>query len=223
MLSTKTEGTLRGARQERVPGRLISVTIDGFKTFRDPCNVLLESLFTSVVGPNGAGKSSVIDAICFVFGSKTQDLRGSNLSSLINEELVGVAQSCAISSSVTVHLQGNDSHDHRVSRTIHLSASGKTTSSTYYVDGAKAMQIEVEDFLLTLGIDMKHPSRFILLQSRSLGIVRNSPTQLLAYLEEIIGTAELRGGIDSKREQEASLQMTMDGHEQQIAFSFQCF
>ena len=51
------------------------VSISGFKTFIQRVTVGPFSRFTCVVGPNGAGKSSVIDAICFVFGSRSSALR----------------------------------------------------------------------------------------------------------------------------------------------------
>jgi chromosome segregation ATPase len=35
--------------------------------------------FTAVIGPNGSGKSNLMDAISFVLGVKTKDLRGTQL------------------------------------------------------------------------------------------------------------------------------------------------
>lgn len=39
--------------------------------------------FTSVVGPNGAGKSNLMDAISFVLGVKSAQLRSSQLKDLV--------------------------------------------------------------------------------------------------------------------------------------------
>ena len=39
--------------------------------------------FTSVIGPNGAGKSNLMDAISFVLGVKSAQLRSSQLKDLI--------------------------------------------------------------------------------------------------------------------------------------------
>ncbi|EJD42067.1 hypothetical protein AURDEDRAFT_68046, partial [Auricularia subglabra TFB-10046 SS5] len=41
------------------------------------------SNFTSVIGPNGAGKSNLMDAISFVLGVKSMQLRSSQLKDLI--------------------------------------------------------------------------------------------------------------------------------------------
>ena len=39
--------------------------------------------FTSIIGPNGAGKSNLMDAISFVLGVKSAQLRSSQLKDLI--------------------------------------------------------------------------------------------------------------------------------------------
>jgi len=39
--------------------------------------------FTSVIGPNGAGKSNLMDAISFVLGVKSAQLRSSQLRDLV--------------------------------------------------------------------------------------------------------------------------------------------
>jgi len=39
--------------------------------------------FTAVIGPNGAGKSNLMDAISFVLGVRTMQLRGQQLRDLI--------------------------------------------------------------------------------------------------------------------------------------------
>ena len=41
--------------------------------------------FTCVIGPNGAGKSNLMDAISFVLGVRTSQLRG-NLRALVYSE-----------------------------------------------------------------------------------------------------------------------------------------
>jgi structural maintenance of chromosome 1 len=39
--------------------------------------------FTSIIGPNGAGKSNLMDAISFVLGVKSAQLRSSQLKDLV--------------------------------------------------------------------------------------------------------------------------------------------
>ncbi|NCZ64236.1 MAG: hypothetical protein EBY62_10690, partial [Cellvibrionales bacterium] len=49
-------------RLSRVPMRLKSIKLAGFKSFVDPTTVNFPSNMSAVVGPNGCGKSNIIDA-----------------------------------------------------------------------------------------------------------------------------------------------------------------
>ena len=97
-------------QQPASPLSIASVGISGFKSFRDHVEVGPFSALTCIVGPNGAGKSSILDAISFVFGGKTVDLRGSSLSNLVNEELLqgGDGEAAPITATVTVNMQATD-------------------------------------------------------------------------------------------------------------------
>ncbi|KIJ34280.1 hypothetical protein M422DRAFT_52053 [Sphaerobolus stellatus SS14] len=54
-----------------------------FKSYRGHQIIGPFSTFTSIIGPNGAGKSNLMDAISFVLGIKTVQLRSSQLKDLI--------------------------------------------------------------------------------------------------------------------------------------------
>lgn len=60
-----------------VSGRVVRLEIENFKSYRGFHNVGPFKGFTAVIGPNGSGKSNLMDAISFVLGVKTAQLRGS--------------------------------------------------------------------------------------------------------------------------------------------------
>ena len=60
-----------------VSGRVVRLEVENFKSYRGFQNVGPFKNFTAVVGPNGSGKSNLMDAISFVLGVKTAQLRGS--------------------------------------------------------------------------------------------------------------------------------------------------
>ena len=58
-------------------GRIIRLEIENFKSYRGHQQIGPFYDFTAVVGANGSGKSNLMDAISFVLGVKTAQLRGS--------------------------------------------------------------------------------------------------------------------------------------------------
>ena len=65
-------------------GHIESLTISNFKSYGGVTTIGPFSPFSCIIGPNGSGKSNLMDAISFVLGVKTQQLRGKKLSDLIH-------------------------------------------------------------------------------------------------------------------------------------------
>ncbi len=69
---------------KRLPVRLKSLEIKGFKSFADKTIVNFDDNVTGIVGPNGCGKSNIVDSIRWVIGEqKISHLRSENLDSLV--------------------------------------------------------------------------------------------------------------------------------------------
>ncbi|CAG8779525.1 4083_t:CDS:10, partial [Gigaspora margarita] len=64
-------------------GRLDRLELENFKSYKGHQTIGPFHNFTSVIGPNGAGKSNLMDAISFVLGIKSAQLRSSQLRDLI--------------------------------------------------------------------------------------------------------------------------------------------
>lgn len=65
-------------------GKLIRLDIYNFKSYRGRHTLLFgDSYFTSIIGPNGSGKSNSMDAISFVLGVKSGQLRSDKLKDMI--------------------------------------------------------------------------------------------------------------------------------------------
>eukprot|EP00877_Chromochloris_zofingiensis_P013480 jgi/Chrzof1/8386/Cz03g08190.t1 len=61
----------------RAQGRIDRLEVDNFKSYKGHQQIGPFKNFTAIIGPNGSGKSNLMDAISFVLGVRTQQLRGS--------------------------------------------------------------------------------------------------------------------------------------------------
>lgn len=67
-----------------VRGGMISrIECDNFKSYKGHQVIGPFKQFTSIIGPNGSGKSNLMDAISFVLGVQSAQLRGTVLRDLV--------------------------------------------------------------------------------------------------------------------------------------------
>ena len=67
----------------RSQGSIRNIVVDNFKSYRGEQSIGPFHAFTAVIGPNGSGKSNLMDAISFVLGVRTNQLRGNQLKELL--------------------------------------------------------------------------------------------------------------------------------------------
>ncbi|XP_061469786.1 structural maintenance of chromosomes protein 1A-like [Rhineura floridana] len=70
-------------------GFLKLIEIENFKSYKGRQIIGPFRRFTAIIGPNGSGKSNLMDAISFVLGEKTSNLRVKTLRDLIHGAPVG--------------------------------------------------------------------------------------------------------------------------------------
>ena len=66
-----------GLEEASHSGRIVHIEVENFKSYKGHQVIGPFRDFTAVIGPNGSGKSNLMDAISFVVGLKTAQLRGS--------------------------------------------------------------------------------------------------------------------------------------------------
>ena len=66
---------MSGSERGHAPARLLSVRLQGFKSFADRTHVTFGPGISAIVGPNGSGKSNLADALRWALGEQGRALR----------------------------------------------------------------------------------------------------------------------------------------------------
>lgn len=154
---------------------------------------------TCIVGPNGSGKSNSLDALVFAFGKRASKLRLKKLSELIHKsEAYPDCTFCRVSVTFQRIVDtGPGDEDFDVvpgSQFVVTREAYKPSGSKYLVNGKGASFTEVNELLVSHGVDLVN-NRFLILQGEVEAISMMKPKGsdkgdegLLEYLEEIIGS-----------------------------------
>jgi structural maintenance of chromosome 1 len=169
--------------------------------------------FTSIIGPNGSGKSNCMDAISFVLGVQSRDLRSSQMRDLIyrpagtsNNKLKRNTLRCratlvykrsrrdqGLEEIVDDEKDGNESANDseseeiiRFSRSITPAGHGE-----YHVNNVTCTFAEYEKRLADIGVLVK-ARNFLVFQGDVENLARKSPSELVALMENISGSGELK-------------------------------
>ncbi|XP_050205176.1 structural maintenance of chromosomes protein 1 [Mercurialis annua] len=179
-------------------GKILKLEIENFKSYKGHQTIGPFKDFTAIIGPNGAGKSNLMDAISFVLGVRTGQLRGAQLKDLIyayddrEKEQRGRRAYVRL-----VYLLTNGSELH-FTRTI-TSAGG----SEYRIDGKVVNWDEYNARLRSLGILVK-ARNFLVFQGDVESIASKNPKELTALLEQISGSEDLKREYEELEEKKAS-------------------
>ena len=180
--------------------RLVSLTLQGFKSFADRTTVEFTDPVTAIVGPNGSGKSNLIDALRWASsGGRAGDFRAGDKRDLIfhgssGKRSLGFAE-------VTLGLEHEGRHIN-VARTLTRDGESKLK-----VGGRTARFLDLEDELSGTGLG--RGGLAVIGQGEVSGVLMADPPKLLAYVAESVGVAKLaarrEGTIASLEQAEAHL------------------
>ena len=85
------------------------IQLNGFKSFADKTNFLIENGLTGIVGPNGCGKSNIVESLRWVMGeTSAKSMRGSGMEDVIFSGTSNKASKNIAEVSVTVTNEKNE-------------------------------------------------------------------------------------------------------------------
>lgn len=170
------------------PARLDRLELENFKSYGGKVVVGPFKGFNAVIGTNGSGKSNLMDAISFVLGVRTAQLRGNQLRDLVYRNLSDPDDNPKNRKAAVklFYRKENDGGTVEFSRTVSLSG-----TSEYRVNGRVMSLDRYNKELAKIGIHVK-ARNFLVFQNEVESIASKSPSELTALFEEVSGSAEFR-------------------------------
>lgn len=188
-------------------GKLIRLELNNFKSYKGH-HVLLfgDAFFTSIIGPNGSGKSNSMDAISFVLGIRSSQLRSSHLSELVyrgrvirksiangdsgnaedESSQVGAQRDDPKSAWVMAVYEDDAGEEQKWKRTI--TAQG---SSEYRINERVVTMQQYNEALETENILIK-AKNFLVFQGDVEAIATQKPQDLTNMIEQVSGSLEYK-------------------------------
>ncbi len=168
------------------------IQLNGFKSFADKTNFLIEDGLTGIVGPNGCGKSNIVESLRWVMGeTSAKSMRGSGMEDVIFSGTSNKTSKNIAEVSVTVANENNegpvqfrDLDEISVRRKIE-----KDKGSKFYINNKEVRARDAQMFFADLSTGAHSPS--MISQGRIGALVTAKPTDRRAILEEAAGISGL--------------------------------
>lgn len=204
-------------------GYLKYIELENFKSYKGYIKIGPFKAFTAIIGPNGSGKSNLMDAISFVLGESTKNLRVKKLSDLIHGAPIGkpVANRASVSFVYSYADLSEAANKENTNASTSSEDSGAEpgveikftrtvigSSSEYRVDGKTTNSLDYQTELEKIGILLK-AKNFLVYQGQVESIAIKNAKEITQVFEEISRSSELKEEYDRlKAEMEKAEQDT---------------
>ncbi|OSD08222.1 cohesin complex subunit psm1 [Trametes coccinea BRFM310] len=195
---------------------LIRIEVCDFKSYRGHQVIGPFRNFTSVIGPNGAGKSNLMDAISFVLGVKSAQLRSSQLKDLVyrgrrlarqqdgegagpslqdeDEDAEGEGEGTANKAWVLAVYEDASKKEWRFQRTI------STTGASEYRLNDRVVTYSAYNAALIQHNILVKAKNFLVFQGDVEAVASQSPKELSRLIDQISGSLELAPDYEKAKE-----------------------
>ena len=168
------------------------IQLNGFKSFADKTNFLIDDSLTGIVGPNGCGKSNIVESLRWVMGeTSAKSMRGSGMEDVIFSGTSNKPSKNIAEVSVTVENKNNEGpiqfrelDEINIRRKIE-----KDKGSKFYINEKEVRARDTQMFFADLSTGAHSPS--MISQGRIGALVTAKPTDRRAILEEAAGISGL--------------------------------
>ena len=168
------------------------IQLNGFKSFADKTNFLIEEGLTGIVGPNGCGKSNIVESLRWVMGeTSAKSMRGSGMEDVIFSGTSNKASKNIAEVSIDVKNKDNEGPvQYRELDQINIRRKiEKDKGSKFYINDKEVRARDTQMFFADLSTGAHSPS--MISQGRIGSLVTAKPTDRRAILEEAAGISGL--------------------------------
>ena len=187
--------------------RLRKIKMAGFKSFVDPTNFLFPSDMVGIVGPNGCGKSNIVDAIRWVMGASSKNIRGETLEDVIfkgssNRKPVGQASVELVFDNAEGKAGGQYASYSEIAIRRQVTRDGQ---SKYFLNGTHCRRRDIADIFLGTGLG---PRSYAIIEQGTISrLIDAKPEEMRAHLEEAAGISKYK---ERRRETENRIRHTRE-------------
>ena len=168
------------------------IQLNGFKSFAEKTNFLIEEGLTGIVGPNGCGKSNIVESLRWCMGeTSAKSMRGSGMEDVIFSGTSNKPSKNIAEVSITLTNENKDGpHQYRNLNEIQIRRKiEKDKGSKFYINGKEARAKDAQMFFADLSTGAHSPS--LISQGRIGALVTAKSVDRRAILEEAAGIAGL--------------------------------
>ena len=168
------------------------IQLNGFKSFAEKTNFLIEEGLTGIVGPNGCGKSNIVESLRWVMGeTSAKSMRGSGMEDVIFSGTSNKASKNIAEVSIEVENKENEGPiQYRELENIQVRRKiEKDKGSKFYINDKEVRARDAQMFFADLSTGAHSPS--MISQGRIGALVTAKPTDRRAILEEAAGISGL--------------------------------
>jgi chromosome segregation protein len=168
------------------------IQLNGFKSFAEKVNFLIEEGLTGIVGPNGCGKSNIVESLRWCMGeTSAKSMRGSGMEDVIFSGTSNKASKNIAEVSITVSNEEKDGpYQYKNLDNIEVRRKiEKDKGSKFYINDKEVRARDAQMFFADLSTGAHSPS--MISQGRIGALVTAKPSDRRAILEEAAGIAGL--------------------------------
>ncbi|MEM7304643.1 MAG: chromosome segregation protein SMC, partial [Pseudomonadota bacterium] len=187
--------------------RLRKIKMAGFKSFVDPTTLVFPSDMVGIVGPNGCGKSNIVDAIRWVMGASSKNIRGDTLEDVIfkgssGRKPVGQASIELIFDNSQGLAGGQYASYNEIAIRRSVARDGQ---SKYFLNGTQCRRRDISDIFLGTGLG---PRSYAIIEQGTISrLIDAKPEEMRVHLEEAAGISKYK---ERRRETENRIRHTRE-------------